>query len=33
MSKNAEEFLDKNMSTLVKYRKMLRWYYANTRFI
>jgi hypothetical protein len=24
MSKNAEEFLDKNMSTLVKYRKMLR---------
>lgn len=24
MSKSAEEFLDRNMSTLIKYRKMLR---------
>lgn len=30
MSKNVDEFLDRNMSTLVKYRKM-RWHNENTK--
>lgn len=30
MSKNVDEFLDKNMSTLVKYRKM-RWHNGITK--
>lgn len=32
MSKNVDEFLDRNMSTLVKYRRM-RWHNEDTKWI